>query len=108
MQNLVESLNLEKISCFLYVCTLYVSINEAVESVSQDLMVKNVKRTVDVATKFVKINTRLTLSNEGQSTLKFFHFVVEDEAFDKVSYIGATVSGIKYNEKQPQMSLQIK
>ena len=68
-------------------------------------MVKNVKRTVDVAPKFVKINTRLTLSNEGQSTLKFFHFVVEDEAFAKVSYIGATVSGIKYNEKEPQIFL---
>ena len=94
-----------KFFCFLCVCTLYLSNSKAAESLSKDLIVKNVKRTVDVSSRFIKINTKLTLSNEGHSTLKFFHFVVEDEAFDKVSYIGATVSDIKYNEKQPQISL---
>ena len=94
MKNLVEFLNLENFLYFLCLCTLYIKNIEAVEYVSKDLMVKNVKRTVDSSSQFVKINTKLTLSNEGQSSLKFFHFVIEDEAFDKVSYIGATVSAI--------------
>ena len=96
MKNLVEFLNLENFFYFLWVCTLYVTNGEAVESGFKDLIVKNVKRTVDSSSQCVKISTKLTLSNEGHTTLTFFHFVIEDEAFDKVSYIGATVSTIKY------------
>ena len=44
MKNVVEFLNLEKIFCFLCVCTLYASYSEAAESVSKDLVVENVKR----------------------------------------------------------------
>ena len=59
---------------------------------SKDLLVTSLDRTIDVATQLVKINTKLTLSNGGQSSLKFFHFAIEDGAQDKLSYIGATVS----------------
>jgi len=81
--------DLLKFICLICVGILHVS-HGASESVSKDLMATNVERTVDVSSQLVKINTKLTLSNEGQSTLKFFHFVIEDAAFDKVSYIGAT------------------
>ena len=83
--------DLLKFICLICVGILHVS-HGASESVSKDLMATNVERTVDISSQLVKINTKLTLSNEGQSTLKFFHFVIEDAAFDKVSYIGATVS----------------
>jgi len=59
---------------------------------SKDLLVTTVDRTIDVASQLVKINTKLTLSNGGQSSLKFFHLAIEDGAQDKLSYIGATVS----------------
>ena len=84
--------NLVKYLCPIFVGILYVSLCAAAESVSKDLMATNVERTIDISSQLVKINTKLTLSNEGQSTLKFFHFAIEDGAFDKVSYIGATVS----------------
>jgi len=69
---------------------LQLSIGGAVELVAKDLMVTNAERTIDIASQLVKINTKLTLSNEGQSTLKIFHFTIEGAAFDKVSYIGAS------------------
>lgn len=69
---------------------LQLSIGGAVELVAKDLMVTNAERTIDIASQLVKINTKLTLSNEGQSTLKIFHFTIEGPAFDKVSYIGAS------------------
>ena len=99
---------MKSLRVFLYlfcVGILHVSNNEAAESVSKDLMVTNVDRTVDVASQLVKINTKLTLSNEGQSTLKFFHFVIEDGAFEKATYIGATVSIIKCIKKVKSTTL---
>jgi len=69
---------------------LQFGVGDAVEKVSKDLMVTNVERSIDIASQLVKINTKLTLSNEGQSTLKFFHFTVEEGAFDKIFHIGAS------------------
>ena len=65
---------------------------EAVDSVAKDLMVTSLERSIDVASQLVKINTKLTLSNEGQTSLKYFHFAIEDSAYDRLSYIGASVS----------------
>ena len=62
------------------------------ESAAKDIMITSAERSIDIASQLVKINTKLTLSNEGQSTLKVFHYTVEEEAFGKVSYIGASVS----------------
>ena len=62
------------------------------ESATKDIMITSAERSIDIASQLVKINTKLTLSNEGQSTLKVFHYTVEEEAFGKVSYIGASVS----------------
>jgi len=60
------------------------------ESAAKDIMITSAERSIDIASQLVKINTKLTLSNEGQSTLKVFHYTVEEEAFGKVSYIGAS------------------
>ena len=75
----------------LYCLLIQTNTGETVETVAKDLMVTNVERTIDVASQLVKINTKLTLSNEGQSTLKFFHFTIEDSAYTKISYIGVSV-----------------
>lgn len=74
---------------------------DAVETVSKELMVTNVERSIDIASQLVKINTKLTLSNEGQSALKFFHFTVEEGAYDKTSYIGASVSNMSVESHGP-------
>ena len=80
---------------YLIVCgILQFGIGNAVETASKDLMVTNVERSIDISTQLVKVNTKLTLSNEGQSALKFFHFTVEEGAYDKTSYIGASVSNM--------------
>ena len=83
---------LKSVLCLIFCGILQISIGDAVETASKDLMVTNVERSIDIASQLVKINTKLTLSNEGQSALKFFHFTVEEGAYDKTSYIGASVS----------------
>ena len=66
----------------------------AVETVNKDLSVSNADRTIDMASQLVKINTKLTLSNGGQSPVKSFHFTVDDNDLDKVAFIGATVGQV--------------
>ena len=68
------------------------------ESAAKDIMITSAERSIDISSQLVKINTKLTLSNEGQSTLKVFHYTVEEEAFGKVSYIGASVSSFSKNK----------
>ena len=63
----------------------------ALEAVNKDLSVSNVDRTIDMASQLVKMSTKLTLSNGGQSPVKSFHYTVDENALDKVAFIGATV-----------------
>ena len=81
-------------SCLYLICCgiLQLGVGQSAETVSKDLMVTSVERSIDISSQLIKVNTKLTLSNEGQATLKFFHFTVEDGAFSKISYIGASVS----------------
>ena len=63
----------------------------ALEAINKDLSVSNVDRTIDMASQLVKMSTKLTLSNGGQSPVKSFHYTVDENVLDKVSFIGATV-----------------
>lgn len=63
----------------------------AIDAVNKDLIVTNADRTIDLASQLVKINSKLTISNSGQSAIKSFHFTVDDELVDKLVFIGATV-----------------
>jgi hypothetical protein len=63
----------------------------AADAVNKDLVLTNVDRSVDLASQLVKINTKLTVSNAGQSPVKAFHFTLEESVVDKVAFIGATV-----------------
>jgi oligosaccharyltransferase complex subunit alpha (ribophorin I) len=64
----------------------------SLDAVNKDLTVTNVDRTIDLASQLVKISTKVTLNNGGQSPVKSFHFVVDESAVDKVDFVGATVS----------------
>ena len=63
----------------------------ALESVSKDIIVTNVDRSIDLASQLVKISSKLTVSNVGQSPIKSIHFTVDESAADKVAFVGATV-----------------
>lgn len=69
----------------------------ALESVSKDIIVTNVDRSIDLASQLVKISSKLTVSNVGQSPIKSIHFTVDENAADKVAFVGATVN--KFSDK---------
>ena len=64
----------------------------ALEAVSKDVIVTNVDRSIDLASQLVKISSKLTVSNVGKSPIKSIHFTVDENAVDKVAFVGATVT----------------
>lgn len=61
------------------------------ETVSSDVVVKNVDRQVDISTQLTKIASKLTIENSGKSTLKSFLFSVEPQFKKLVAFVGAQV-----------------
>merc|ERR1712223_1934647 len=68
----------------------------AVETVNADILVDSVDRTIDIASQLVKINTKVTLTNNGKGAITGFHYGMEEAAKAKLAFIGATVGS---NEK---------
>merc|ERR1712156_1230430 len=68
----------------------------AVETVNADVIVDSVDRTIDIASQLVKINTKVTLTNNGKGAITGFHYGMEEAAKAKLAFIGATVGS---NEK---------
>ena len=64
----------------------------AVETVNADVIVDSVDRSIDIASQLVKINTKLTLTNNGKGAISGFHYGLEEAAKAKLAFIGATVS----------------
>ena len=64
----------------------------SVETINADVLVDNVERSIDISTQLVKINSKVTLTNNGKGAIKNFHYVVEEAAKAKLVFIGATVS----------------
>ena len=60
-------------------------------TISPDLSVKSLDRTIDMTTQLVKINHKVTLENKGSSSVKSFLFSVDPSLVTKVAHIGATV-----------------
>jgi len=63
----------------------------AVETVNADVIVDSVDRSIDIASQLVKINTKLTLTNNGKGAISGFHYGLEEAAKAKLAFIGATV-----------------
>ena len=67
----------------------------AVETVNADILVDSVDRTIDIASQLVKINTKVTLTNNGKGAITGFHYGMEEAAKAKLAFIGATVRIVK-------------
>lgn len=63
----------------------------SLETVSSDIVVKNVDRQVDISSQLTKIASKLTIENSGKSTLKSFLFSVEPQFKKLVAFVGAQV-----------------
>jgi oligosaccharyltransferase complex subunit alpha (ribophorin I) len=62
------------------------------DSVNLDLVIKNVGRSVDLASQLVKMSHKITLQNNGKGAVKSFLYAVEPEEKESLSYIGAQAS----------------
>jgi len=76
-----------------------------VETVNQDIVVENIERSINLESQLVKINSKVTLTNNGKGATKGFHYAVEESMAPHVSYIGATVGSsektyLRVNEVQ--------
>ena len=71
---------------------LSVSCFASQESVNPDVIIAKVARSVDVSTHLPRINSAVTLENNGKSAVRSFIYGVEPELADKLAYIGAVVS----------------
>ena len=69
----------------------------AVETVNADVVVDSAERSIDIASQLVKINTKLTLTNNGKGAISGFHYGLDEAAKGKLAFIGATVSQIYDN-----------
>ena len=62
------------------------------DSINPDIMMKNVDRSIDLASQLVKISHKINLQNNGKGAVKSFIFSVEPNAKGHLSYIGAQAS----------------
>lgn len=75
----------------LLLLALVLSVQAAFDSINKDLVVKSCDRTVDLASQLVKMNHKISLSNNGQGAIKTFLFTVDPTFKKNVAFIGATV-----------------
>ena len=87
-------LDLKMIKFILFGCLVLLAgvKSAAVETVNGDVVVDSVERSIDISSQLVKINTKLTLTNNGKGAISGFHYGLEEAAKAKLAFIGATVS----------------
>ncbi|XP_037301440.1 dolichyl-diphosphooligosaccharide--protein glycosyltransferase subunit 1 [Manduca sexta] len=66
-----------------------------VDTISRDIKIKNVDRTIDVSSQLVKIASKITVENAGNSPVKNFLIAVEESAKNNLAFIGAKDSNSK-------------
>ncbi|XP_063236205.1 dolichyl-diphosphooligosaccharide--protein glycosyltransferase subunit 1 [Bacillus rossius redtenbacheri] len=74
--------------CF---CVLVLSgvLVEAADSLNNDLVNKNVHRSIDISSQLVRISHKITLENTGKSGVKSFMFTTEQQFAKKLCFISA-------------------
>jgi oligosaccharyltransferase complex subunit alpha (ribophorin I) len=80
------------IGCIIFVILVTECKAATFESVNVDLVVKNVGRSIDLASQLAKMSHKITLQNTGKGAVKSFLFAVEPEVKESLSYIGAQAS----------------
>ncbi|MCP6116885.1 hypothetical protein NL387_26725, partial [Klebsiella pneumoniae] len=71
------------------------TLSASVDTISSDIKLKNVDRTVDISTQLVKVVSKIVLENSGKSPVKHFLFAVEEAAKNNLAFIGAKDSNSK-------------
>ncbi|XP_045447098.1 dolichyl-diphosphooligosaccharide--protein glycosyltransferase subunit 1 [Melitaea cinxia] len=82
--------------CVLFV--LYIAIkcdSVNVDTISSDIKIKNVDRSIDISSQLVKITSKVTLENTGKAPVKNFLLAVEGAARNNLAFIGAKDSSNK-------------
>merc|ERR1712110_501191 len=104
-----QILDLKMIKFILFGClVLLAGVKSAtVETVNADVIVDSVDRSIDIASQLVKINTKLTLTDNGKGAISGFHYGLEEAAKAKLAFIGATVGSSEKTYLRTQ-SVQIK
>jgi oligosaccharyltransferase complex subunit alpha (ribophorin I) len=80
------------IACIICVVLVTECKAAAFDSVNLDLVIKNVGRSVDLASQLAKMSHKITLQNNGKGAVKSFLYVVEPEVKESLAYIGAQAS----------------
>lgn len=94
--------------CSFVVISIFCGITAAsFDSINPDVVVKNVDKSIDLASQLVKISHKINLQNNGKGAVKSFIFAVEPNAKEFLSYIGAqsgdlSKSGLKIYESKVQ------
>ncbi|KAJ2940658.1 hypothetical protein O0L34_g14764 [Tuta absoluta] len=80
--------------CLFFVLSVAVISKSAnVDTVSSDIKLKNVDRTIDISSQLVKISAKITLENTGSSPVKQFLLAVEPSLDKNLAFIGAKDNG---------------
>uniref|UniRef100_A0A6V7M9I9 Dolichyl-diphosphooligosaccharide--protein glycosyltransferase subunit 1 n=1 Tax=Bracon brevicornis TaxID=1563983 RepID=A0A6V7M9I9_9HYME len=77
------------LSILLFVLPCVILANAATEELNQDIVLKNVDRTIDLQSQLTKIVTKVVVDNTGKSPVKHFFFAIEAHKRSALSFIAA-------------------
>lgn len=83
---------------FCFILLFYIALqceSANVDTVSSDIKLKNVDRTIDISSQLVRISSKLTLENTGKSPVKSFLLSIESSAKGNLAFVGAKDSNNK-------------
>ena len=78
--------------CLFFLFAISTFSHGANDVINKDIVFKKYDRKIDVSTQLVKAVHKVTIENTGSSPVKYFLFVLTEEEYEKLSYIGAQVS----------------
>lgn len=82
--------------CFIFLIYILIKCESAaVDTISNEIKIKNVDRTIDISSQLVKISAKITVENSGKSPVKQFLLAVEGVAKNNLAFIGAKDSSNK-------------
>nr|CAG4643894.1 EOG090X04O4 [Lepidurus arcticus] len=59
------------------------------DKIERDILIKNADRAIDLSSQLVKINSRLTVQNNGKNSVNYFLYGLEPQSKNNLAFIGA-------------------
>ena len=91
----------------IYLICVFLALTNFCTATSEDILIKNAERAIDVTSQLVKITHRLTLSNTGKSSVNSFNFPIESKSQKQLSYFKAQVMIMHLSQKKQFISNQL-